>query len=81
MIFAENFARNYEKNGAWNIRHLFHDLFVPVIQRHSDHVYYNEDCRIPKEAKSAVFFDRNSNQNSFSLFGLATNIDFSCFQK
>ena len=33
MIFAKNFARNYEnKNNTWNIRHLVNKSFIPVNQ-------------------------------------------------
>ena len=44
MIFAKNFARNYEKKimlgtlDAWSMSHLSH--------RPSDPAYYIEDCRI-----------------------------------
>ena len=31
-ISAKNFARNCEKNNTWNIRHLVHESFVPVIK-------------------------------------------------
>ena len=34
MIFAKNFARNYEKNNnTWNIRCLVDETFVPATQR------------------------------------------------
>ena len=33
MIFAKNFARNYEKNNTWNIRHFVDESFVPANQR------------------------------------------------
>ena len=33
MIFAKNFARNYEENNTWNIRHLVDESFVPLTQR------------------------------------------------
>ena len=33
MIFVKNFARNYEKNDTWNIRHLVHESFAPANQR------------------------------------------------
>ena len=29
MIFAKNFARNYEKNNTWNIRQLVAETIVP----------------------------------------------------
>ena len=29
MSFANNFARNHEKNKTWNIRQLVDDSFVP----------------------------------------------------
>ena len=32
MIFAKNFARKFEKNSTWNIRHLVDELFVPATQ-------------------------------------------------
>ena len=35
MIFAKNFARNYEENNTWNIRHLVDESFVPATQWHS----------------------------------------------
>ena len=44
MIFAKNFARNYEKkillgtSDAWSMSHLSHQP--------RDQVYYIEDCRI-----------------------------------
>ena len=31
-IFAENFARNYEKNNTWNIRRLVDETIVPATQ-------------------------------------------------
>ena len=33
MISVKNFARNYEKNNAWNIRCLVNETSVPVNQR------------------------------------------------
>ena len=33
MFFAKNFARNYEKNNAWNIRRLVDESFIPATQR------------------------------------------------
>ena len=34
MIFAKNFARNYEKkDNTWNIRHLVDESFVTATQR------------------------------------------------
>ena len=44
MIFAKNFARNYEKNlilgtsDAWSMCHMS--------QRPSEPAYYNKDCQI-----------------------------------
>ena len=35
MIFAKNFARNYEKISTWNIRRLVDESFVPATQRPS----------------------------------------------
>ena len=44
MIFAKNFARNYEKkNNTWNIRRLVDESFVPATQQPSDPAYYIED--------------------------------------
>ena len=33
-IFAKSFARNYEKNNAWNIRHLVEEMFIPYTHQH-----------------------------------------------
>ena len=33
MIFAKNFARNYEKNNTWNIIRLVNETIVPSTQR------------------------------------------------
>ena len=33
MIFAKDFARNYEKNNTWNIRRLVDESFVPADQQ------------------------------------------------
>ena len=34
MIFAKNFARNYEKKkNTWNIRRLVDESFIPATQR------------------------------------------------
>ena len=41
LIFAKNFARNFEKNNTWNIRRLVNETHRP-----SDPAYYIEDCRI-----------------------------------
>ena len=38
MIFAKNFARNYENKNTWNIRRMVEESFVPAI--------YIVDCRI-----------------------------------
>ena len=35
MIFANNFARNHEKNNTWNIRLLVDDSFVPLSKQPS----------------------------------------------
>ena len=32
MIFAKNFARNYERNNTWNIRCLVDESFVPLTE-------------------------------------------------
>ena len=43
MIFAKNFARNYEnKNNTWNIRRLRDESFVPADQQ-TCAVYYIVD--------------------------------------
>ena len=33
MIFAKNFARNYEKKNTWNIRRMVNESFGPATQR------------------------------------------------
>ena len=35
MIFEKNFARNQEKNNAWNIRRMVDESFVPASQQAS----------------------------------------------
>ena len=53
MIFAKNFARNYEKeNNTWNIRRLVNESFVPETQQPSEPVNYIEDCWISKLLQS-----------------------------
>ena len=32
MIFAKDFARNYEKKNTWNIRRLVNEMIVPATQ-------------------------------------------------
>ena len=32
MIFAKNFARNYEKKNTWNIKPLVDEMIVPLTQ-------------------------------------------------
>ena len=52
MIFAKNFARNYEKkNYTWTIRRLVDE------NQPSDPAYYIEDCRI--YGKYSVFCSTN----------------------
>ena len=45
MIFAKNFARNYEKN-TWNIRRLVDESFVPVNQRIILQIVGFQDCEL-----------------------------------
>ena len=33
MVFAKNFARNFEKNNTWNIRRLIDETIGPFTQR------------------------------------------------
>ena len=48
MIFAKNFARNYEKpNNTWNIRCLVDESFVPVIQHIVGFKYIREAKSLP----------------------------------
>ena len=47
MIFAKNFARNYEKKyNTWNIRRLVDESFITATQQPSEPAYYIEDCWI-----------------------------------
>ena len=54
-IFANNFARNYEKNNTWNIRPLVTETLVPSTQRPSNQAYYINDCWIHKIIKIGKF--------------------------
>ena len=62
MIFAKNFARNYEKNNTWNIRRLVNESFVPANQQTS--VSY---CRLKNFLAVPAALTQKQNMNGDKL--------------
>ena len=82
-IFAQNFARNYERNNTWNIRRLVDETIVLVTQRQLASVLHVlKIVRLAGLAKIfAIGIQKKQNFHLVSVVCVEDEITISCFAK